>query len=166
MTDPIDTALLPCPFCGKSETAIIEDPPPKPQWAFVKCVRCHCAGPTCGSRATAIKRWNTRAASQADTARQEGIALGLAMAARMIQTCDCEQYCKLGDACPLDARRDIQEGAPIPPHVAAARVLLDAMDQAIWRPALESAWRRLAADEGGVKDALRAALEQIASDAA
>ena len=77
VTDQLDTALLPCPFCGDPKTAIIEDPPPKPQWAFVKCTLCHCAGPTCGSRDMAIKRWNTRAASQADTARAEGVALGL-----------------------------------------------------------------------------------------
>ena len=113
MTDPINTALLPCPFCGKSETAIIEDPPPKPQWAFVKCVRCHCAGPTCGSRATAIKRWNTRGASHADTARQEGIALGLAMASKIVARAGHSLHVEIDCL------------APIPPHVAAARVLLD-----------------------------------------
>jgi hypothetical protein len=61
-----------------------------------------------------------------DTARQEGIALGLAMAAQKYQDMDVMD----DDGFPAwdyfsAAHHAILALAPIPPHVAAARVLLD-----------------------------------------
>lgn len=180
MSDPIDTALLPCPFCGDPKTAIIEDPPPKPQWAFVKCTLCHCAGPTCGSRDMAIKRWNTRATSQADTARQEGVSLGLEMAKAEAEAegwLPGQRYAASErDEGSMDCAERIAQAilalAPIPPHVAAARVLLDVMDAAVWRSAIAAMEPILRADiqptawnsEDEIMSALTAALEQIAKD--
>ena len=69
-----------------------------------------------------------RAASQADTSRAEGIALGLAMAAGKyakhgaIALAECVET---NVSWRHEIYRSILALAPIPPHVAAARVLLD-----------------------------------------
>jgi hypothetical protein len=109
-----------------------------------------------------------------DTARQEGIALGLAMAKT------APRYSI------YSGRRGIEEDQggvwlcitdipdpPIPPHVAAARVLLDAMEvmsKASWQAVAAALAACLRADirpstwhtEDEIMAALTAALEQIA----
>lgn len=126
VTDPIDTALLPCPFCGGGADVMVPEDDNTPA-ATVMCMNCYIVGPERGTETEAIAAWNTRAASQADTARAEGIALGLAMAKaaptydRNFDTMERVDY---GAWISVD---DIPE-PPIPPHVAAARVLLDAPD--------------------------------------
>jgi hypothetical protein len=93
-----------------------------------------------------------------DTARAEGIALGLAMAIHeMVHDDDIS---RMGGA-----KRKIAALSPIPPRVAAARVLLDLMDPAIWRPALAASREFIAANEDELMGAVTAALEQIAGGA-
>jgi hypothetical protein len=86
-----------------------------------------------------------------DTARQVGIALGLAMAAQKYQDMDVMD----DDGFPAwdyfsAAHHAILAMSPIPPHVAAARVLLDMPPNSDGMHVLP--------------DHMRAALEQIAND--
>jgi hypothetical protein len=93
-----------------------------------------------------------------DAARQEGIALGLAMAARELSECELteEEMARLGDwakdwlGLSQNEAAAILALAPIPPHVAAARVLLDMPPNSDGMHVLP--------------DHMRAALEQIAND--
>jgi len=112
-----------------------------------------------------------RFAHGADTARQEGIALGLEMAKAAPtydRNFDPMERVDYGAWISVD---DIPE-PPIPPHVAAARVLLDAMEPAIWRSAIAAMEPILRADiqptawnsEDEIMSALTAALEQIAKE--
>lgn len=161
MTDPIDTALLPCPFCGGAAALQpIQGNNPRP---FAWDVIHSCVGKGKdgfirigprdaefrSTKEMAIAAWNTRAASQADTARAEGIALGLAMAKaaptydRNFDTMERVDY---GAWISVD---DIPE-PPIPPHVAAARVLLDDL--------------RLARDKADTDEGARAITRWLAAE--
>lgn len=94
-----------------------------------------------------------------DTAREEGIALGLAMAGSAFG----EWY---SEATTEAIKARILTLAPVPPHVAAARVLLDdwkssATDLVDW----EAVWRAMAGAKEMLPPALFfAALEQIARE--
>jgi Lar family restriction alleviation protein len=173
MTDPIDTALLPCPFCGGDarRITISDDEPENAGGDVICCTICQASSHVeFGRKENLVALWNRRAATQADTARQEGIALGLALAKaapRYEQDCfDMMERKKDGS---WIAEEDIPE-PPIPPHVAAARVLLGTMDPAIWRAAIAAMKPILRADvhpsawnsEYRIISAMRAALEQIA----
>ena len=149
MTDPIDTALLPCPFCGGEAERITigDDEPSNAGGDVVSCRKCHASSHVeFGSKENLVSAWNRRAT---DTARQEGIALGLAMAKA------CKRYDVFFEEMTIEPdddgtwieHSDIPD-PPIPPHVAAARVLLD-----------------MAPNRDGLHvlpDHMRAALEQIA----
>lgn len=115
-----------------------------------------------------------------DTARREGIALGLAMAKAEAEAegwLPGQRYAASErDEGSMDCAERIAQAilalAPIPPHAAAARVLLDVMDPAVWRSAIaamepilradipSSSWN----DEDEIMAALTAALEQIAKE--
>jgi Lar family restriction alleviation protein len=158
-----DTALLPCPFCGEDA---YDD---MPTWRVfgartgheyaIACSSCEAVAPGDDDFTLAIAAWNTRAATE--TARAEGIALGIAMAVR---ACDViyrtqREKSMIGQANGAGKCRDaILAHAPIPPHVAAARVLLDDMNdkerwgRAEYKAAFHDRW----------DDQMRAALEQIA----
>ena len=56
--------LLPCPFCGGTDLAVVGDPRPQwLKWFVVLCptVDCHTIGPARRSEAEAIAAWNQRA---------------------------------------------------------------------------------------------------------
>lgn len=111
-----------------------------------------------------------------DTARQEGFALGLAMAAQKAQSqrwnINVLTSMPPQSAAAWEIEQAILALAPIPPHVAAARVLLDAFakigtgtEQVNW----PNVWIEMANDrqECGWNDwpsILHAALEQIAKE--
>jgi len=120
-----------------------------------------------------------RAASQADTARQEGVSLGLAMARAIADEIRAISDAAAGKTSTgphsygagYDAGEravihhfavELEDKSPIPPHIVAARVLLDVMDPAIWRPALAASREFIAAHEDELMGAVTAALEQIA----
>ena len=96
-----------------------------------------------------------------DTARAEGIALGLAMALEKVED-------HFPGTVYLSSRtkaiKAILAVATIPPHVAAARVLLDMPQIPLSATNMMIRLRKL----GGYRndEILRAALEQIAKDAA
>ena len=81
-----DTALLPCPFCGEDA---YDD---MPTWRVfgartgheyaIACSSCEAVAPGDDDSTLAIAAWNRRVAPT--TTRQEGIALGLAEAARVL----------------------------------------------------------------------------------
>jgi Lar family restriction alleviation protein len=162
MTDPIDTALLPCQFCGCADVATEVDRDQGNKWGYTTCNGCAARGPEVRTgydeaqdapwRAEAINEWNRRAP---DTARQEGIALGLEMAAQQLSlSAPFITLSVSGDAVfPVSAvataLTDLSAAIlAIPPHVAAARVLLDMPPN---RDGLHV-----------LPDHMRAALEQIA----
>lgn len=101
-----------------------------------------------------------------DTARAEGIALGLAMVKAVPRFVPSQSWVAgkpFREAVWADAIPD----PPIPPHVAAARVLLDVMNSAVWRSAIAAMEPILRADiqptawnsEDEIMSALTAALE-------
>ena len=47
-----------CPFCGRTDML---EAASSGRWGhFVRCNRCHAAGPNAGSRDRAVEAWNTR----------------------------------------------------------------------------------------------------------
>lgn len=47
-----------CPFCGRTDAL---EAASSGRWGhFVRCNRCHAAGPNAGSRQGAIDKWNER----------------------------------------------------------------------------------------------------------
>ncbi len=114
-----------------------------------------------------------------DTARQEGVSLGLAMARAIADEIRAISDAAAGKTSTgphsygagYDAGEravihhfavELEDKSPIPPHIVAARVLLDVMDPAIWRPALAASREFIAAHEDELMGAVTAALEQIA----
>jgi len=58
MTD--EPKLLPCPFCGVTDTIILNGPV-EDDWCAVSCDKCHARGPINYTDSHAIAAWNTRA---------------------------------------------------------------------------------------------------------
>jgi hypothetical protein len=114
-----------------------------------------------------------------DTARADGIALGIAMARKIADEIQAIAVAAAGKSVGVarsygagyDAGEravihhftvELEAIAPIPPHVAAARVLLERMDPDFWGVnALAAQWL-LYPDADALMGAIRAALQQIA----
>jgi len=118
MTDPIETTLLPCPFCDGAPVTFM--------WNGARQAMCPDKAGMClaSGNYAPVPIWNTRAASQADTARAEGIALGLALAKAAPRFVPSQSWIAGEPFREAVWAADIPE-PPIPPHVAAARVLLE-----------------------------------------
>lgn len=107
---------------------------------------------------------------QIDTARQEGIALGLAMAAQkartMLDGSGDHQTVVTMRLVFAELANTILALAPIPPHVAAARVLQRYVDAMSPPQQGRVSVTMFEADdmESGYLDTFRAALEQIAKE--
>ena len=63
MTDPLEAALLPCPFCGSADVKLRKDDVCylSPSFHFVLCRSCSAAGGNDDTPDMATERWNRRA---------------------------------------------------------------------------------------------------------
>lgn len=90
---PPSVTLLPCPFCGSEQIAIV----PQAEWWAIICKACGSGSGTCDTEAEAITAWNTRTSAEAaSAARVEALVEAL----RWYADTFCEGFGEcVGDTC-------------------------------------------------------------------